>query len=290
LDRFRSACGALYGLIVLLSTSPARSQALPAPRSPAPGPAPGTAAPAPAAPVEGRLRRLEEQNARLMEQNARLMERLEWITGEHRDLLERVNRLTDRPPDDTSDEGGAGARDNPADDDAGPSGRSALLPDLDEDTSDEGGAGARDNPPERTGAKVPIRGHFGPGFEWMTEDEEFQIQFHNETQVEYRAFDRTGQGAVHNGFFLPRQIWAFTGRITRPIEYYTSFQKGLGDVNIRDAFLNFRYDDRLMFKAGRYKPPFTYEFYAISNQDLMAPERSMFAINFGDNRELGAMV
>jgi phosphate-selective porin OprO/OprP len=270
---------------VLLWASAARSQAPPAPAMPAPAVPSATVPPATAG-VEDRLSRLEEQNRRLLEQNARLMERLEAITGEHRALLERVNRLSD----DTSSEGGAGARDNPADEDAaGPPSGPPILPGPEEDTSAEGGAGARDNPPERTGAKVPLRGTFGPGFELMTADEEFQIQFHNETQVEYRAFDHTGQGTVHNGFFLPRQFWVFSGRITKPIEYVTSFQKGLGNVDVRDAFVNFRYDDRFMFKVGRFKPPFTYEFYAISNQDLMAPERSMFAINFGDNRELGAM-
>lgn len=225
-----------------------------------------------------------------MEQNARLLERLESVTGDHETLKRQVGQMIDEPDGDTSDEGGAGARDNPAGSDPGAAAPGTpRMGDVDEDTSDEGGAGARDNPPERTGAKVRIHGNFGPGFEFMTDDEEFQLQFHNETQVEYRAFDHTGQASVHNGFFMPRQIWWFTGRITKPLEFYTSFQKGLGSVTVRDAFLNFKYDERFMIKAGRFKPPFTYEFYAISNQDLMAPERSLFAINFGDNRELGAM-
>jgi phosphate-selective porin OprO/OprP len=278
-------------LIVFASTTVAvRGQGVPPLPAASTGPRPrGGAEPGakPAAStVEERLQRLEEQNRLLAEQNRRLMEQLEALTGQYRTLNERVGDGRD----DTSDEGGAGARDNPAGDDApGPDDLPSALPDVDEDTSDEGGAGARDNPPERTGARIPIKGYFGPGFEWETEDGEFQIQFHNETQVEYREFDHTGQGTVHDGFFLPRQIWYFTGRITKPIEYYTAFQKGFGNVNVRDAFLNFRYDERFMVKAGRYKPPFTYEFYAISNQDLMSPERSLFSINFGDNRELGLM-
>lgn len=275
-------------------SSSARAQSLPPLPAPAAGARPGGGAAEAAKPgagtVEERLRRLEEQNRLLAEQNRKLLERLEALSGQYQNLNERVGDGSGESGEDTSDEGGAGARDNPAGDDApGSGGLPPALPDADEDTSDEGGAGARDNPPERTGARLPIKGYFGPGFEWETDGGEFQLQFHNETQVEYRQFDHTGQGTVHDGFFLPRQIWAFAGRITKPIEYFTSLQKGFGDVNVRDAFLNFRYDERFMVKAGRYKVPFTYEYYAISNQDLMAPERSLFSINFGDNRELGVM-
>ena len=44
-----------------------------------------------------------------------------------------------------------------------------------------------------------------------------------------------------------------------------------------------------MFKVGRFKTPFSYEFYAMSGPDFVVPERSLFASNFGPNRQLGAM-
>lgn len=283
-------------LVILASCAvPASSQTLP--------PLPSTNPSAPpelpsttSASVETRLLNLEEQNRLLMEQNRRLAEQLEALTGQYRAINERLSPPSGGTGADISTEGGAGARDNPAG--TGPAGPSSGLRDLEaaeEDVTTEGGAGARDNPagaeekkPEKP--KFPLIANFGPGFEFMTEDEEFRLQFHNETQIEYRDFDHTGQGTVHDGFFMPRQIWWFGGWMTKPIEYYTAFQKGLGSVSVRDAFINLHYDDRLMVKAGRYKPPFTYEFYAISNQDLMQPERSLFALNFGDNRELGAMI
>ncbi len=284
-------------ILVILAACPAPSmgQALP----PLPPMAPGAPAPPAEAPgtVEDRLIRLEEQNRLLMEQNRRLAEQLEALTGQYRTIDERLGPSGARA--DVTAEGGAGARDNPAGADRiAPGPGFADLAGPVEDVTAEGGTGARDNPaeaeakerPARTGRpKFPIVANFGPGFELMTEDQEFQLQFHNYTQIEYRAFDHTGQGTVHDGFFLPRQVWYMTGRITKPIEFYTGFQKGLGSVNIRDAFLNFHYDDRLMFKAGRYKVPYTYEYYAISSQDLIQPERSLFAANFGDSRELGAM-
>ena len=61
------------------------------------------------------------------------------------------------------------------------------------------------------------------------------------------------------------------GRITKPIEFYTSTNQVFGTFNLLDAFLNFHYDDRLMLKVGRFKPPFPFEFYGLSNQDLIAP-------------------
>lgn len=139
-------------------------------------------------------------------------------------------------------------------------------------------------------SRLPLKAWLGQGFELASDDDEFQIQFHNETQVDYRLFDHTGQGTVHSGFFIPRQIWGINGRFTRSVEYMATFQRGLGSFELRDALVNFRVrgGDRLMLKLGRYRVPYTYEFYAISNQDLISPERSVYAINYGNNREIGA--
>ncbi|WP_165250360.1 OprO/OprP family phosphate-selective porin [Paludisphaera soli] len=140
-----------------------------------------------------------------------------------------------------------------------------------------------------TRKRTSLNAWLGQGFELTSDNEEFQLQFHNETQVDYRLFDHTGPGSAQSGFFIPRQIWAFNGRLTKSVEYMASFQRGLGSFELRDAFLNFRpyNQDKFMIKAGRYRVPYTYEFYAISNQDLISPERSVYAINFGNNREIG---
>ena len=58
-------------------------------------------------------------------------------------------------------------------------------------------------------------------------------------------------------------------------------------LNMLDVFLNIHYDDRMQFKIGRYKTPFTYEFYALPIQGLVQPERSLFFNNFALNRSLG---
>jgi len=178
----------------------------------------------------------------------------------------------------------------PIPDAASPSVRSLIpVPDA-----PEGGAGARDNPSPEAKAKSgsrrePLKAVFGPGFELQSEDSEFQLQFHYFGQVDYRGYDQTNQDPVTSGFSFPRQRLYFTGRITKPIEYYVTINRTFGALDLFDAFINYHYDDRLMFKVGRFKTPFTYEFYAMSGQDFLVPERSLFTSNFGSSRQIGAM-
>ncbi len=133
--------------------------------------------------------------------------------------------------------------------------------------------------------------NFGPGLEFETKNEEYQLQIHNQTQVESRSYlPSNSSPAAGSGFDVPRERFIFSGRLSKPIEYNASFESAYGTVNLLNAFMNWHYDDRLMFKLGRFKVPYLYEYYAISNTDLLQPERSMFGANFGLNREVGAMV
>ena len=135
----------------------------------------------------------------------------------------------------------------------------------------------------------PLTGRFGPGFEVKTADDEFVLQFHNLTQVDGRFYQQGGQNPVHDTFAIPRQWWMFSGRITKPYEYFVSFQEGFDTLNLLDVFVNVHYDDRLQFKFGRFKTPFTYEFYTEPIQGLISPERSLFFNNFALNRSVGFM-
>jgi phosphate-selective porin OprO/OprP len=109
------------------------------------------------------------------------------------------------------------------------------------------------------------------------------------TQVEYRAFPLSQEGLLHSQFFIPRQRWYFTGRATRNIEFYTSINRGYGSLDVLDAFLSYRIDERLQFRVGRMKTPYLYEYYSIAEGDLVAPERSIYAGNLAGNRQDGAM-
>ena len=137
---------------------------------------------------------------------------------------------------------------------------------------------------------VPLRAAFGSGFELRSADDEYIAQFHNVTQIDGRFYQQGGQNPVHDTFALPRQWFIASGRLTKPYEYFLSAANGFDAFSILDVFLNVHYDDRLQFKIGRYKTPFTYEFYSLPIQGLISPERSLFFNNFALNRQIGGQV
>jgi phosphate-selective porin OprO/OprP len=171
------------------------------------------------------------------------------------------------------------------------------LPDISAST---GGSAAPRGPlePRRTSRfdmpglqlDLPLVGSFGPGFQLQTPDSEFVFQFHDLTQFDGRFYLQGGQQPVHSTFVIPRQWYIFSGRLTRPLEYYVALAEGIDNVNLLDAYLNIDFfDSKLQFKVGRYKTPFTYEFYNLGINSLTTPERSLFFNNFGLNRDLGMM-
>jgi phosphate-selective porin OprO/OprP len=138
--------------------------------------------------------------------------------------------------------------------------------------------------------KRPLKAYFGPGFELLSEDEEFLLQIHQETQLDYREFDPNGEEFARSGFVFPRVRLLFNGRVGKPYEYMVSINRGFGNLDILDAFVNFHSDDRFQIKLGRFQTPFNYEQFAVQNMWLIAPERSLFTANLGLNRQLGAMI
>ena len=81
----------------------------------------------------------------------------------------------------------------------------------------------------------------------------------------------------------------FSGHMTKEIGYFTSIANGFDTITLLDVFVDFNYDERLQFCAGRFKTPFTYEFFIEPIQGLITPERSLFFNNFGQNRDQGFM-
>lgn len=144
--------------------------------------------------------------------------------------------------------------------------------------------------PEPDVLEVPTRTFFLEGFKFETRDSEFTLHLHNETQFETRIYQQAASDPVDQvGVFVPRARLIFNGRMTKPIEYSISINKGLGSFDLLDAYIDFNYDPRFQLRLGRYRSPFTYDFYALSNVFLTAPERSPFALNYGYNRNLGIM-
>ncbi|MDR3619977.1 MAG: porin [Paludisphaera borealis] len=130
---------------------------------------------------------------------------------------------------------------------------------------------------------------FGPGFEIRSDDDEYILQFHNLTQFEYRGYQQGNHATEKDSFLIPRQWFMFSGRITKPIGYFVSLANGFDTVSMLDVFMDFDFDPRFRIRAGRFKTPFTYEFFVDPIQGLILPERSVFFNNFGQNRDLGVM-
>jgi phosphate-selective porin OprO/OprP len=238
-----------------------------------------------------RLRALEEKNKKLTEQ-------LEQSNKEHdqqlKDLLGKYEEVSKQKG---AKEAGADA-DRP-DDSAGRRSQTSILPD-DGGTPvpdyTEGLFGPYRNPvgyPDAsattTGSRIPLIASFGPGFRLQSEDQRYRLEIHYESQIEGRDWAQTDQIPAHNGIYLPRQRFFFSGNITEPIEYELAINRGLNNINLLNAFINLHIDDSFEIRFGRFFTPVLYEQYAISNYWLLTPERSLFSTNLGLNRQLGVM-
>ncbi len=137
-----------------------------------------------------------------------------------------------------------------------------------------------------------IRTTIGRGLRFTSDDDEFQLVFHDLTQAEFRNFPTAGnQSPLHTQFFIPRQRWYFTGRATQDVEFYTVINRGYGSLDLLDAFLDLKYffGPKAVLRVGRTKTPVSYEYYQIAEGDLIAPERSIYTGNLSGNRQNGIM-
>jgi phosphate-selective porin OprO/OprP len=257
---------------------------LPAPYLPA-SPQAGEYAPvdAPTA-VDELVKRLN----RAEDRNRELSERLERMQGEHQNQTDamffRLDELTRRLNDQELNAGGdVGADadrwspDTIAPEYADPEQlRNESVPDyFDLDTTSP--------------YAIPGRVTFGPGFQIQSADEDFTLQIHYESQIEGRVWSQDDQLPANSGFFLPRQRFFFNGNITKLIEYELAINRGVNNINLLNAFINFHFSDQFKVRIGRFFTPFTYDQYAISNYWLLTTERSLFTTNLSPNRQLGAM-
>ena len=122
--------------------------------------------------------------------------------------------------------------------------------------------------------KIKLNGSFNyerQGFQFETEDQEFDLRLREEIQADSMIYTRSNQDPVHDGFYMPRMRMYFQGHMTKPIEYQFSIQRSYNTFAPLNAFLNFNYDERFQFRFGRFKVPFTYEFY---HAEQLAADRS----------------
>lgn len=142
----------------------------------------------------------------------------------------------------------------------------------------------------KSAVQTPLQADFGPGFQLESDNGEYQLQIHQETQVDYRAFNPNGEELARDGFVIPRVRLFLNGRATKSFDYMFSINRGFGALDVLDAWVNFHPSDKFQIKVGRFMTPFNYEQFAVQNMWLITPERSIFTGNLGLNRQIGAMV
>lgn len=231
-----------------------------------------------------RLNELEAANQKLQQE----VEQTHKLRQDYQSLSKKYDDLSKR-----FDAGGTGV--------GSPAGAGGTLRGLSNsgddtpETSPSGGGRQIIGPTQGAGletGKVSLPDFYdlkSEGFRFEDEDKEFLLRFRGVIQADTRIYEQAGQDPVTSGFYLPRTRFYFDGHLTKPIEYQLSIQRGYSDINVLNAFINFNYDQRLQLRVGRFKTPFTYEFYKYNAFRLLAPERSLFTDNFAANRQLGIM-
>ncbi len=257
--------------------------------------------------MEERLRRLEETNERLLKQ-------LDSLSRQYENLAQRVGDPAVQPVEAQVSAGaaGGGGTSKPAVGDAAgrgaegtigrgtnnangakQDGQSTAVPEADgTNVTGNQTRGAQGTTARGTSEEKPrsIKTTLSNGLKWKSDDDEFELIFHNLTQAELRSFPGLGGHSVlKDSFFIPRQRWYITGRATKNVEFYTSINRGYGSLDLLDAFITLNYDPRIRFRVGRTKTPTSYEYYQIAEGDLIAPERSLYTGNLSGNRQDGFM-
>jgi phosphate-selective porin OprO/OprP len=244
--------------------------AAPAPETPAaPSLELATAQPGGGTMTEDRMRELESANRLLFK--------------EVRDLQKRYGKLQQQIRKTAAEEGAAAAPESFAGSFLRPIRKSTEPP---EEAEPERGPYV----PDMKAVTRYIKSDFSNGLRWYTADDFFDLTFHNLTQVDYRDFRPDGD-PLHDEFFIPRQRWYFEGKISDWANYYTVVNRGYGSIDILDAWADINFEQtNMQLRVGRMKTPFGYEYIKIAENDLIAPERSLFIGNFSTNREIGAML
>ncbi len=287
----RRAC-ALAALSVLSTWLPAAAQEAGAPNlptPPAPAPNPGSTA-LPADALLERLRKVEERLDRVTKQNEDLARENRVLAGQVQQLSRRIGNSR---PQATMTGGADGAKSSTmagaTSDSAISSGPGGMPP-----ATSGGGSASGGGDPTTTGRAQVVgnrqRGRMAlmggtydfdnDGFRWGTEDNEITLGVRALEQLDARIYANSNQEYASSGIFNPRTRFYFEGNLTRPISYEFSFQQTYGTTNLLDSYLNYRFSDGFQLRLGRYKTPFTYEWYRVHVWHLLAPERSLFATNF----------
>ena len=235
----------------------------------------GDAPPGDSAPLEERVRSLEEMNRKLIEQ----------IEARDRAADERYKRLEAKY--DTLRRDLPAKPEEPA--------RSEPNPKTEPDSSRVGTpehlTGNTEPRGRRGRDRVPLVAELGEGFEFETEDQEYQLRIHILDQTDAKFFVPGDQNPARSGLYIPRVRLYFEGQLTRLFDYEVSIQRSVEGVwDLLDANVNTHASDAVQLKFGRMLVPYSYDWYDHLEQYFLTPERALFPLNFGIARSAGLMI
>ncbi len=235
-----------------------------------------------------RLQRMEQRLDEVTKRNEELSQEVEELRSANRDQSQEFPSA----PTSTRPDGGAGGGS------VGGRGSSYSI-----SSSLGGGSASGGGDPTTTGraqvvgnrelGKLSLAGGYydyaNDGLRWGTDDDEFNFGIRAMQQIDALIYANPNQEYASSGIYNPRTRVYFYGHLTRPFSYEFSFQENFGTLNLLDSYVNYRYSDALNLQFGRYKSPYTYEWYRVHIWNLLAPERSLFAQNFEGQRRFGLM-
>lgn len=224
-------------------------------------------------PKSTQAQRLDDRLRKLEEQNRALLERYEDLSKKYDQLLKK----SDSQPQPKA-ESSSTAQSQPTKEKE-PAGPTTQSP-------------ASSGSSRQSGSSWPVKVDFGArGLRFRTEDDRFTLEFHNELQLDYRAFATQGPGPVRSSFYIPRERFFFSGNVGKPLEYRIAFNRGYGTgLELLDAQLNLKLAENHKLLLGRYRIPSNYDWFQLSNLYFMSPERPLYSANFGMARQLGAAI
>ena len=154
------------------------------------------------------------------------------------------------------------------------------------------GRGSRTESRSPAGFKIntEYKYNFAGGyFNFADEDKEFVLNIQNMFVADGTFYDRQQTPTKEEGFNIPYQRTYLYGNITKNFEYQLSEQSSFGSFNLLDMLINVHYDDRMMFKFGRFLAPFYYQSYATF--PMLVPTVAYSPLyQFSGERQVGAMV
>jgi phosphate-selective porin OprO/OprP len=123
------------------------------------------------------------------------------------------------------------------------------------------------------------------GVNLVSADTNFALAFHGVLQVDSRSFFANDNVPGDNSFLLRRARPILQGTVYRDFDFIFVPDFGGSQVQIFDAYVNYRYSPELQFQAGKFKSPVGLETLQ-QDVNILFNERSL-ATDLVPNRDVG---